>query len=199
MRILAAIALIALLASPAAAQAPGEVPPQELDSEQPVPGNAQPARIERQLPPLPAVKRKDPAVGVGLAILGTLGSFALASATIGDGENLLPAFTMIVLGPSVGQWYSRQIGGVGIAARLAASYLIARAIHHYEYDDGSSENANRMILGGIGLWIGSTLYDWYAAHDAAKTYNREHSVQFAPTLVQSATGAAPGVAASMRF
>jgi hypothetical protein len=194
MRILAAVALIALLASPAVAQPPGAVPPQELDHEQPLPQ----ARAEHRLPPLAPVKRKDPAVGVGLAILGTLGSFALAS-TVTDEGNLLPAFTVLVLGPSVGQWYSRQIGGIGITARLAASYLIVRAFQTYEYDDGSSETANRMILGGLGLWIGSTLYDWYAAHDAATTYNREHSVQFAPTLVQSAKGAAPGVAASLRF
>ena len=195
MRILAAVALIALLASPVAAQAPGAVPPQEPDTEQPLPE----ARVYRPLAPLPPVKRKDPAVGVGLAILGTVSSFALASATIGESDNLLPAFTLIVLGPSVGQWYSRQVGGIGIAARLAAGYLIVRAFETYEDEDGSIKSANRMLLGGLGLWIGSTLYDWYAAHDAANTYNREHSVQFAPTLVQSAKGAAPGVAASLRF
>jgi hypothetical protein len=175
MRCLAAVALIALLGSPARAQPPGSVQPQNPE------------------PPAPLVrkKHKDPAVGVTLAVLGTIGSYALA---LQSGDAPLVGAGMVVIGPSIGQWYSRQVGVIGITARVAGSYLILIAA-----DPDGGKWANLAIAVGLGLFASSTLYDLWAAHDAAGTYNREHSVQLAPTVMQTAKGPAPGVAASLRF
>ena len=171
MRILAAVALVALLGSPALAQAPGAVEPQA-------------APVQR--------KDKDPAIGVALAIVGSLGSVALAEKVARTDGGIVPAISMLVLGPSIGQWYSKQVGVIGISMRVSAAYLLFRAVDDYEHDEG-------YILGALGLWVGSTLYDLWAAYDAAGTYNREQSLRFAPTMMQAAKGHAPGVAASLSF
>ena len=82
--------------------------------------------------------------------------------------------------------------------RLTASYLILRAFQSYE-DERGDEDDGGYILAGIGLWVGSTIYDLWAASDAAHTYNREQELRFAPTMMRATNGAAPGVAASLRF
>lgn len=174
MRILAAVALIALLGSPALAQAPGAVAPQ---AEEPEPV---------------AVPHKDPGIGVALSIAGSLVSIALAEKVAQTDGGAVPGLSMLILGPSIGQWYSKQVGVVGISMRVTAAYLVARAADDYEHD-GS------YILGALGLWVGSAVYDLWAAYDAAKTYNRDQSLRFAPTVMQAAKGHAPGIAASLSF
>jgi hypothetical protein len=61
------------------------------------------------------------------------------------------------------------------------------------------EDRRQWLWGGIGLWVGSTVFDFVMAHRAATAWNREQQLTLAPTVLSSAGGRMPAVALQLKF
>lgn len=164
-----------------------------------------------QLTPAPTADRKDPSTAVLLSLGITTASYITLFAS--DNENLqLAGFFGTYLGPSTGQWYAGQFGGLGLGLRalgfVSAVYGFSKILESecdYEYDDCSSSGADGdlgafLMIGGAGLWIGSSLYDIVLAKRAADSWNARHGVTMAPTMTADISGHhSPGLAFTGRF
>ena len=175
--------------------------------------SAQPALTPPIAPPPPpaAVEAKDPSTAVLLSIgITTAGYVTLFSA---DNENLqLLGFAATYLGPSTGQWYAGQVGGLGLGLRAAgfvsAVYGFSQILES-ECDDidgdcsGSDAAGSRGALflwTGAGLWVGSSIYDVVLAKRAADSWNARHNVNLAPMMTSDASGhKSPGLVLTGRF
>jgi len=193
---LAVLAVVVSLSSTALAQPPSATPPREPTRTQP---------------------RKNPAAAVALSVTGTFASYALLVGTASSEGGLLLGFGSLFVGPSIGQWYAGKAGGFTIGARVLGFALAmpwfgrleveedyeceteADCDAQHEHFAREERNANIMLAAGLTLWFGSTIYDWYAAHRAATSWNREHAVTFAPTITGSGPTRSTGVAMSLRF
>jgi len=163
-----------------------------------------------QLTPEPTAERKDPTTAVLLSLgITTVSYIALFGS---DNENLqLAGFAGTYLGPSTGQWYSGQIGGLGLGLRAAGFVSMVYGLSQilesecdYEYDDCSNTSDGDfgafMMVGGAGLYIGSTIYDIVLAKRAADSWNARHNVTIAPTMSADISGQrSPGLAFTGRF
>jgi hypothetical protein len=176
-------------ATPAFAQAPGEVAP---------------------IAPAPAPAAKDPstalALSLGFTASGTamllLGSSAHSSATEAIG------FGMMYLGPATGHWYAGEVGGAGLALRALAVLGASTAVIIAVGDDGCEDDGpctdhgaliTGLLIASAGAWVGSTIYDIATAPSAARSWNRAHGVVFGPTAMLSRGRSVPGVAVGLRF
>ena len=193
-------AVVLALSSTAAAQAPGA-------TQSPPPRPAQPASGDQ----------KDAGTATMLSVGVTLGGFVVAGVSGGEPSVALLGGVGMYLGPSTGQWYAGRVGGIGLAARAVAAIVIVKGItlrDTDEYDimgctadctelrDRSQRdfhNGERLILAGLGLWIGSSVFDIVMARRAVHTWNREHAVALTPTLMPAAGGRAPGVTLQLSF
>ncbi|HTL38095.1 MAG TPA: hypothetical protein VL326_33425 [Kofleriaceae bacterium] len=163
-----------------------------------------------QLTPAPTAERKDPTTAVLLSVgITTAGYIAMFKS---DNESLqLAGFFGTYLGPSTGQWYAGQIGGLGLGLRavgfVSMVYGFAQVLESecdYEYDDCSDTSDGDagalLMVGGAGLWIGSTIYDVVLAKRAADSWNARHNVTIAPTMTADISGQrSPGLAFTGRF
>ena len=192
MRHLAVVAVLAL-ASPAFAQAPGEVAPQGV-----------------------AQKQKDPAIAVGLSLGVPLAGFVTIMASGSEGGALLGVGAMY-LGPATGHWYAGQIGGYGLTARAIAAVSIVHgfslldqqgldclglsdsecAAAEARWDDEADRGA-LFFYGGLALWAGSTIYDAVAARSATQRWNRERAV-LTPSVISVAGARVPALTLSGSF
>lgn len=193
MRSLAVLAVLVALGSVASAQAPGMVTPSTPSWREPAPMTT---------------KKKNPSTAVALSVLGTVGSFALAAPLAkAGGPGATVAGIGLFVGPSIGSWYAGKIGGIGIAGRSLGALMMLVGIvelisgEDCDYECSSNEDqGGLLLLGGGALWVGSTLYDWYAAGEAAHEWNREHGVTWGPTVIGGAGASrAPGFAVGMQF
>src|SRR5204862_428916 len=130
------------------------------------------------LPAAPASPHKDTSIAVGLSIGATVGSFVLLG--MSDDSEKLAALGLagIYLGPSTGQWYAGRIGGIGLASRAVAAVLVVEGVARADQPgndclgltdaecrdaearwDHDSSVGEKMIVGGLLLWAGSSVFD----------------------------------------
>jgi hypothetical protein len=196
------VLLIVLSGSAAFAQAPGETP------------IATPVAM-------PAAPHKEPGNAVLLS-LGTpvVGFLAFVAGAKDDNAPLaLVGLAGMYFGPSTGQWYAGRIGGIGLAARAAGALALVHGISILDetagsdclgLDDDSCRRAearwkHEEKIGeayawtGLGLWVGSTIFDIVMAHRATTAWNREHSLAVTPAVMPVTGGRAPGLTLSMTF
>lgn len=184
------LALAALLLASSVAHAqPGESP---------VIAPAQPAKA-----PKLEGDRKDPSIAALLSLgLPVAGAITMAAA---DNEGVAwLGFGALYLGPSTGRWYAgeaglgtlglRTVGGlstvVGFAMVLGSEF---ECEHDYEYDASCNDARDRadrrgivggaLMLGGAGLWVGTTIADIVYAKRAADKWNERRGFVVAPGLV----------------
>lgn len=184
-----ALALLLLAGSVAHAQ-PGETPL-----------IAQPALTTQQ------TDRKDPSIAVLMSLgLPVVGAITLAAADSEEAAWL--GFGAMYLGPSAGRWYAGEFGGGTLGLRtlggLSMAIGLAMAISSecdFEYDCSDAERRGNiggvLVLGGAGLWIGTTIADIAYAKRAADKWNQRHNVAVSPGLV--GTNRSPGVFLSGSF
>lgn len=197
------LAVALLVASTVAASAqPGLTPP-----------GLTPPTVQLSPPPAaPTGARKDPSTAVLLSLGITTASYVTFFASVDDNEDLaLLAFIGTYVGPSTGQWYAGQAGGLGLGLRaagfLSVMYGITQLLESecdYEYDCSNSDAAEArgtlFLLGGAGLWVGSSIYDIVLAKRAAESWNTRHNVGIAPLVTSDAAGhRTPGLVLTGRF
>jgi hypothetical protein len=164
-----------------------------------------------QLTPAPTADRKDPSTAVLLSLGITTASYITLFAA--DNDDLqLAGFIGTYLGPSTGQWYAGQVGGLGLGLRAAGfvmgvygiSQMLESECDDIDGDcsgaDAAGERGALFFWGGAGLWVGSTIYDIVLAKRAADSWNVRHNVNLAPTMSADISGHhAPGLAFTGRF
>lgn len=163
------------------------------------------------LPPAPRgepVARKEPATAAALAIGLTVGGYALVSlaGTVEDRSEdgavalALVGFSLATIGPSTGHFYAgetgRGVGSIGVRmGGIAAMGLGATMLCILCDDEESDRSADRgvaLILLGMGVYAGATIYDFIDAPRAARRTNRRRAVVATPTVLRGPDGAAPG-------
>jgi hypothetical protein len=161
--------------------------------------------------PAPTAERKDPSTAVLLSLGITAASYVTLFAAADSHENLaLLGFVGTYLGPSTGQWYAGQVGGLGLGLRAAGFvsmvYGFSQVLESecdYEYDDCSGSDGDAggvLMLAGAGLWVGSSIYDIVLAKRAADSWNARHNVGLAPMVTADASGnRTPGLVLTGRF
>jgi hypothetical protein len=157
----------------------------------------------------PEVSRKDPSIAVLLSLGITTASYITLFAVDDDNESLLLAgFIGTYLGPSTGQWYAGQVGGLGLGLRavgfVSAAYGFVQMLQECDYDEecgGPGGDVGAVLfLGGAGLWVGSSIYDIVLAKRAADSWNARHNITLAPTVSNDVGGhKTPGLAFTGRF
>lgn len=191
------LVLALLLASHVAAAQPALTPP-SLTQPTPPP------------PAAPAADAKDASTAVLLSLGITTAGYVTLIASDNHDLQLL-GFAATYLGPSTGQWYSGQVGTLGLGLRAAGFvsmvYGFAELLQS-ECDeiDGPCPNSNSdaigsaLMLTGAGLWVGSSIYDVVLAKRAADSWNARHSVNLAPMMTSDAAGTkTPGLVLTGRF
>jgi hypothetical protein len=151
---------------------------------------------------------RSPSVAVGLSLGVTTAGVVTLIASDRPTTTWL-GLGALYLGPSTGQWYAGEVGGVGLAARglggVAAIYglsLMLQSEDHCEPDldgdcdpDGSSRlgtTGKVLMLAGAGLWVGSSIADVIFAKRAADRWNARRAVTIAPTTIGSGHGLVVG-------
>jgi hypothetical protein len=169
-----------------------------------------PPSVQLSPAPAPTAQRKDPSTAVLLSLGITTASYVTLFASEGNENLVLVGLIGTYLGPSTGQWYSGQIGGLGRGRRAAGVvsmvYGFTQVLESecdYEYDDCSDSDGDAggvLMLAGAGLWVGSTIYDIVLAKRAADSWNTRHNVTLAPSFASDAAGhRSPGLAFTGRF
>jgi hypothetical protein len=191
MRNLACLFVVAL-STPALAQAPGESVP---------------------LPAAPApTDLKDPstAVMISLAVPAAGLVTTIVGAQHGSGGAALLGLGAMYLGPSMGRWYAGDTGAGSLALRtvagvsLAAGFVMAMSMVDCEgvgCTDHSSA-AGALLLGGLGAWAGTTIYDVVMAKQAADDWNHrsaQAAMQLGPTMTSVAGHHVMGLALTGHF
>jgi hypothetical protein len=201
MRSVLVIAVL-LASSLAHAQAPGMTPPIE-----PAP----------QSPSQPSGDAKNPSTAVLLSLGVPLAGVATLGLTDSDGGRML-GLAAIYFGPSTGQWYAGQLGGLGLGLRAVGGvsmvYGLVKVLDSaeecdFDYDGSCAANeSNRqhnadigagLMIAGAGLWLGSSIYDIVLAKRAAESWNVRHGVTLSPGLVGTSGTKTPGLFVSARF
>ena len=129
-------------------------------------------------------------VFLGLAIAvgegGGGGSEGLASAL-----GIVSAFGFIG-GPSAGRWYVGEVGGGPLVVRgLGVALMVGGLASQFCWEDcGDNTAGETAVLVGMGLYLGSVVYDLATAGDVARDYNRRHrstanNLTFAPMVKRS--------------
>ncbi|HEY5947725.1 MAG TPA: hypothetical protein VIV40_19630 [Kofleriaceae bacterium] len=170
-----------------------------------------------QTAPQPELDQKSPSIAVGLSLGVTAAGVVTLIASDNDSLSWL-GLGALYFGPSTGQWYAGELGGLGLGARalggVAAIYGFSQLLQS-ENDcepgidgDCSAENARAdragtrgmlFLLGGTGLWVGSSIADVIFAKRAADRFNQRHALTIAPTALAAPGGRVPGLVVSARF
>lgn len=188
-----ALAALLVLTSSVAQAQPGEAPviaPARA---------AKPPKLERD--------SKDPSIAVLISLgLPVAGVITMAAANSEGGVWL--GFGALYLGPSAGRWYAgeagagtltlRTLGGLSLFTGLAMAYS-SDCDHESDCSDAERRGniGGLLMLGGAGLWVGTTIADIYYAKRAADRWNERRGFALAPSLV--GPNRAPGVMLSGSF
>lgn len=190
-----------LVSSLAYAQAPGMTAPVEAAPPQPQQN----------------IEKKDPSTAVLLSLgIPVAGAITLGASDT-DGGRML-GLAAIYFGPSTGQWYAGQVGGLGLGLRalggVSMVYGLVKMLESeydcdFDYDGSCQAEYERhqhdgqvggvLMLTGAGLWVGSSIYDIVLAKRAAESWNARHSVSLTPGLVGTTGRKAPGLFVSAQF
>jgi len=191
MRSLACLFVVAL-SHPALAQAPGETVP---------------------LPAASPADLKDPstAVLISLAVPAAGVVTTIVGAQHSSGTAVLVGVGAIYLGPSMGRWYAGDAGLGSLALRSVAgvSFIagVGMAIAAYDCegvgcsDHNKADVAEVLMLGGLGMWAGTTIYDVVMAKRAADDWNHREqaAMQLRPTMTSVAGHHVMGLALTGHF
>lgn len=151
--------------------------------------------------------RKDPSIAVLMSLgLPVVGAITLAAAESESAAWL--GFGAVYLGPSTGRWYAGEFGAGTLGLRTLSGLSMAMGLAmvigsecDFEYDCSDSERRANiggvLMLGGAGLWIGTTIADIAYAKRAADKWNQRHSVAVGPGFVGA--NRSPGVFLSGDF
>jgi hypothetical protein len=155
---------------------------------------------------------RSPSVAVGLSLGVTTAGVVTLIASDRPTTTWL-GLGALYLGPSTGQWYAGEYGGLGLAARglggVAAIYglsLLLQSEDHCEPElDGNCSDpavglattGKVLMLAGAGLWVGSSIADVVFAKRAADRWNARRAVTIAPTAI--GPGHAPGIVVGGTF
>jgi hypothetical protein len=185
------------------------------------PGEPRPPGETPVIAPPRTAPEKDPAIAVtmsiGTPVVGMV--LALGGASGGNWPLALFGVGAMYVGPSTGQWYAGRFGGIGLATRTVAAYAIVRGFGDLldaegpDCFDATDAECRRLEAAydheqrvaetyfwtGVGLWVGSTVFDVVMAHRATTAWNREHALAVTPGLVSASGGHAPGLTLSMTF
>ena len=158
------------------------------------------------------IQEKSESVAIALSVGTTLGGL-MALGVADDSETMgWVGVGALYFGPSTGQWYAGKAGGLGLVLRAGAAVSMVYGFsqmleseYDCEFDDdctGAAEEAKAagqrgtlFMLGGAGLWIGSTIYDVVLARRAAASWNQRHAIRVTPTFHHGP----PGLVISGRF
>ena len=156
-------------------------------------------------PALADDEQRSPSVAVGLSLGVTTAGVVTLIASDQPTTTWL-GLGALYLGPSAGQWYAGELGGLGLGARglggVAALYglsLVLQSEDHCDLDDCGEQDSSRglamtgkaLMLAGAGLWVGSSIADVIFAKRAADRWNARRAVTIAPTAI--GPGHAPGL------
>ncbi len=136
----------------------------------------------------PDNKEKSSELAVGLSAGATvLGGIALSQAVGIDGNNPLltsVGFAGLLVGPSLGHFYTADWGReliLGIGGRIVGIGLFVKGLSESftclgdegdEECDNSNNGAAWALLGGVGIYVASTLYSIVDASLSAQRFNR---------------------------
>ena len=130
-----------------------------------------------------------PGTSLVLSLAGTgagVGLMALAFET--ENEGLLWSGVAVgVIGPSAGHFYTRDFtrAFVHSTVRGVGSLMVVWGLASALADDTSSNNGDSalLVLGGLGLYAGSTIYSIWDAPSSAIRANQRYQVMVAPAPV----------------
>lgn len=162
-------------------------------------------------------EEKSPSTAVLMSLGITTAGYVTLIAADGDTMRTV-GLGAIYLGPSTGQWYAGELGGLGLGARAlgAASTVYGFSLMLQSENDcepeidgdcgasrARSEKVGRlgalMFFSGASLWVGSTIADVVFAERAATRWNQRHALTIAPTALSSGGQRAPGFVVAARF
>jgi hypothetical protein len=148
---------------------------------------------------------KSAAVATTLAIGGSLvGPALVVTAIKNDGyqdplhDEFVPLIVsgavVMVLGPSLGNWYAHEGWSTGLGLRLAGSLsfgigtsVLAAGLFKQGHT-GSDIVGAVLTLSGMATFVAGTVCDVVQAHRSVGTYNHEHAAQrlsIAPTVTRA--------------
>jgi hypothetical protein len=201
MRTLSSLAIVALLTHATAAHAqPAITPP-----------SAPPASTPSAAQPASVAEVKSPSVAVLLSLGVTAGGAITLMASDNESARWFGAAALF-FGPSTGQWYAGEAGLLGLGARALGiaglGYGLSMMLDSEcdaEYGEDCTALRRRgtlggvMFMGGVGLWVGSSIVDVILAKRAADRWNQRHALALAPTALTAGNSRAPGLVLTGRF
>lgn len=166
--------------------------------------------------------RVDPDAARGLAVLGS--AFPVAAIGLGvlvgaEGAHapIRDVGSAIAIGgalagvitPSIGDFAAHRYLAPGIALR-AAGLLVTTVgmMKAFNNEIGDCSDAGPchhpastylLLVGGAATYLGGMVLDIVGAPEAARTWNREHELQVAPTAIVTPTSKVTGLAVALRF
>lgn len=176
---------------------------------------AQPALTPATTPASPAATpgdEKSPSVAVLLSVGVTAGGAVTLMASDSRTASLI-GLGALFIGPSTGQWYAGELGGLGLGARAVGAVALVFGLSQMlqsecDPEDGQDCSGAKaagttgalLFFGGAGLWVGSSIADVIFAKRAADRWNQRHALTLTPTAFTSSGGQrAPGLVLSARF
>lgn len=135
---------------------------------------------------------KDPATAAWLSAGTTVVGMAAVVAAGGESEQLVGLPVVMLVGPSVGHWYARDVWSVGLGVRLAGAATIGVGLTRWcdPDDPGERCGGREVYLAGGALLLVGAILDIATAPEAARRANRGTR----PTVVPTVTGDRAGVA-----
>ncbi|HSD89905.1 MAG TPA: hypothetical protein VLB44_20380 [Kofleriaceae bacterium] len=175
-----------------------------------------PAAPVTQQPVAPEVDEKSPTTAVLLSLGITTAGYITLGAADSSAMRWVGA-AGVFFGPSTGQWYAGQLGGIGMGARaigiVSAGYGFAKMLDSetdcIDSDPGCADERARakssgnvgaiFFFAGASLWVGSTIADVVFAKQAADHYNARHAMNLSPVVLGDAGHRMPGLVLTGRF
>ena len=169
-----------------------------------------------QQPVAPEVDEKSPTT----AVLLSLGVTTAGYITLGAADSSAMKWVGVAgifFGPSTGQWYAGELGGLGMGARalgiVSAGYGFAKMLDSetdcFPEDPGCADERARakasgrvgglFFFAGASLWVGSTIADVIFAKRAADHYNARHALNLSPIVLGDSGHHMPGLVLTGRF
>ncbi len=186
MRVGLGLSVLLLSAPTASADYYPELPPKKPPSLAP-PSSVTPLPQPAYVMVDPEQGPRSPGLAVTLSLMATIVPPLVATAVWNDsnrggvGEEhdedmLWVVGASLLLGPSVGHWYSGKVLTPGLGVRALGYALIAAGV------DDDSDDGFGLVMLGITAVIGGASYDVATAGRSARQYNFEHATRILPVI-----------------